>query len=1475
MPNIFNSEKKPKSSHPPFFGSDLTYSPPSSSDIESIAKGHPDFPSGELGTPAQKEIAAGSKTSLGKTLKQTGNLTLDLMGWTGSFELVQSLSLVPKFAGFIQKTVSPYILSSSFGKTLTETTLATIIHSGIKAKLKGDTLKQYIALRLPDELSTMLGATVGFEAGAQGIKLATPKLIKFGKTLVPWVQSKLDPKITIPKASFAEWTKAFIDPKSGRGDLVKILSQIPEYERETFTVNQALKARGLGTPFPLKPSQLSELNKLKTLISPQESAVVEKFRINGSPLSPDDQIKAIVQHRSQGLTSAKQLLDHGHLKESSDKVFQTISRLNVISAAGSKTQLAVKPLLLDLRKTLSDIESMNKSLPKSPLPPLTARLKRIWMNEMGSVGKSITATQDILYPYAKKIMAAKYADDPIQAIDRTMSLIQSDLTLGGQELVDPIHPIQKWRQYLSYEYTGSATEQESAAVLRWFRTFYPNSFNQAWSEPARNKLISWERNLLRPMGKGKSIPSAAKSILQDESGTIKIPFLKKKTPKIDDPDVKAVYNYYASKESARYERRKLAHHKLKRWISRYLSSPHAQIRTKLLEPDIDEATKAYAALTAQTGSNYNASIITNQYYKEIFKPLSSEEIYDTNTLIESARTTTLKEWMLKKENLASMGVQPELFNDLKVDLAKKEEVQLRLFKKLKKLGFANPGGLKAFQHEKYLTWFRLNFPEKWAKINPAMDKFYKAMHDEGLVPLLKNGLISRQDYETLSSVGAYSPRVLLNRIDPMRFFRLDNKMISITDSGLKPLDEGTFTAIEDNSMLLLNRVIHITQRRIANNKLNMRMRQLAVSNKLPDLTRLPLPNESFSKPPKGYVTIYSMLNGKRQPFFVASEVAEDLIVQEPLMNHSVVNLLSWLTMSKPFKFMVTGPGGPEFAISNMEMDIMHNWFALQQFGKKNPYSSFGPKYLYQMSKDIASVKNDVWNETGWFKDYIEHGGGMKFLYEEGQYRGFVKPKEIIGAAQTLFSKPNAVSELLTRVATYKRFVQSGIDRDIAQMMAKERMNFDDAGLFWQALDIGFPYTKPGAVAFRSVYRAAKEKPGVFMWQVAQVGTTASLLYWLAKQTNPEGFAMMSPRLKASDWVVMLPEQFSITDSKGNRRYIAFHFRKDQTMRAIAAIFENATKLAFGDKIDWEEVDSAIKDFLPYAPDQATAPGLYGLLGYLTNRKIPTDRPIWKGQDVEPWREYQIAKDNPFWIKLGKIGTHIDPQTGQRLKGLSPERLQWMMNQFVPSNNPYFYALGGATKELMGYVEDPFPQSWIQKFIKAPFVRRFVALSNPSFLYTDEMKEAEKQANTRSLIVNQDFQYALNLWWQGEVSDDQIKEIIQTSIPEDKVSSVTKLYTSWVVAKSVVDSIKMKDKSNVMPKRFWFWLANLHPQAAGEAFFKILQKTPNQERTKKMLEIVKKIPAVNTALFQISFDNMKKKFEAGEVDLRTIATEPLQ
>lgn len=766
-----------------------------------------------------------------------------------------------------------------------------------------------------------------------------------------------------------------------------------------------------------------------------------------------------------------------------------------------------------------------------------------------------------------------------------------------------------------------------------------------------------------------------------------------------------------------------------------------------------------------------------------------------------------------------------------------------------KEGMKHPEGLTGKEHAEYLAALEKADPALSQDINARADKYFQVMRDQ-VADLQKNGMLTQESARALMS-HEYSPRQFFQYIDPENSYNLGGKKITVPDSGIKALDEGSLSLLENNAERLMSEVVIRTQARIFRNQANKSLYEFSKANPDNGIVRpaeiigatettyavemqgrdaavrvfktkteadrfmkdsagkykTPLSvterkgHPVYEDTPGGFEKIKVMIDGQAKEMIMPGEMAQEWVKSDPLIDNMLATVVSTLTGAKFLRPIATGYN-PGFALTNLPRDIALVWNATTE------YSMHLPKAIAQMGKDFATVAPDVFKRTGRVKDYVDDGGGMNFMTYQGRFSETGHIGESLKSIGNVMGWLGETSELWTRLALRERAIQNGASPKEATWAARRYLDFNQGGNIAKGLDTAIPYLNASIQGTRSLFRAAKENPAVFTYKFAQLATVATGLYMANYLVNPEAWQSITDREKEANFIITTP--FYFYDDKGQKKYYYAKIAKDQGQRIVMSTFEALMTKAFEGKFPSEQVFMAIGDMVNMT---GLPPTIGAALSYALNKDTWTKQDIWRGPKNVDEKEEFSKTTHPFWVTMGKM------------TGMSPERMGTSAGKMIPPNNPFVGLVGGGYKLITGNLgKDLEDKSMGQILTEIPSVRRVLATTNPYTPYRDDIDEVNRKENTRRLIMHRDFDALTEEFLKKRVPETakKIADFVAPLPDEDKDRLTNRLE-------------KQISLDKVPDRTWWVNAAEMPPESRALIFWDRFKKESPEER-KKMIEI---------------------------------------
>lgn len=743
-----------------------------------------------------------------------------------------------------------------------------------------------------------------------------------------------------------------------------------------------------------------------------------------------------------------------------------------------------------------------------------------------------------------------------------------------------------------------------------------------------------------------------------------------------------------------------------------------------------------------------------------------------------------------------------------------------------KPGMKHPGGLTAKEHSQYLK----NLPKDVIeRLTPRADAYFQVMEAQ-LTALYNEGLLTKKSYEALKATGDYQPRRFIQYLDgPDRQLTIRGRTITVSDSGIQKLDEGSYQSLENNSRLLMGQVISRTQNRIFRNRANKALYNIAKT--APDngvvkeakVVRTTKDGKLvYQKAPGGFEKISVVIDGIHKEMLMPTDMAAEWVTSDPAISSGLANVLSWMSGAKVLRPMATGIN-PEFAITNLPRDMAHSWLVTQE------WSSHIPIAVGQMAKDYAKTFSDALLRRGAWHDYINEGGSMSFLTHQG--RVTKKTTGALRGVQDVLGYLGESSEIWTRLALRNRALSNGKPPYEATWTARTYLDFSQGGSWIKAADSAIPYFNASIQGSRGLFRAAKEKPGVTSYKIAQVGTMAMGLYYANRHVNKECWDSISDQQKATKWIITTP--FKYTDEDGQTRHLYFAIPKDQSQQLFCTVFEGLAAKTIGEDFDTDQVTASAKGILDLAPSGFIPPTLEAALGYYANKDFWYNEDIWRGPEVRPEAEYRAAT-HPAFVEWGE------------LTGMSPMRTQNALEQVFTSNNIYTSVTGWGLRQIFDKLpEDVREQTTTEMLKQAPFLRRVMRTTHPYTPYAKKVEEIKIDEATRRYKQNMMLDALSETYYaEGKVDMSPVRGYLAGQSPTDRQRLINR-------------HRRYGDIRNIPDRTWWLNLLDIPAEARATAFWdRYSQVGPDEQ--KQLDEQMRRIPGAASGPFLRRLNELKQE-----------------
>lgn len=749
---------------------------------------------------------------------------------------------------------------------------------------------------------------------------------------------------------------------------------------------------------------------------------------------------------------------------------------------------------------------------------------------------------------------------------------------------------------------------------------------------------------------------------------------------------------------------------------------------------------------------------------------------------------------------------------------------------VKHMGEKTAGELYRYVEEKLQTLPK----DSKKRILQAKERYFETTNRE-LKKLFDAGLIPEEVYNHLNQY-IYEPRYVIDYIDPIiRTQTLAGKKVTVRESGIKALEEGTSASMLMNSEKLLADLIARTDRRIALNKTNINLYELAKANPENGLVRILETGEKV-KANEGVIELF--VEGEKQRMAMPADMAAEWIISDPLQKRALHEVVGWMTGTKVLKSMATGIN-PEFAISNMPRDMAYIYLTTTEF------SPIPEIFVPQFARELATTFSDAITRKGRYRDYIMEGGGMEFLTLQGRLGGKKKLPRVLNDLQNALGYIGETAEVWSRLALRERAIRNGKNPVEATAIARGYLDFSQGGRYIKALDSGIPYLNASIQGTRGILRAAKENKAQFTFKLAQLSRLTAELYFANKFINPEAYDQISDMDKRNYWIITTP--YYKVDDEGNKRYYYARISKDQGQRSLTYMTESLLEREFEGKQPDINVLEEMRELLNLVPEGNIPPVIKAYMGAELNKDFWTKDDLWGGTDVLPQDEF-YKNYTPEIYKDPLMRKFINAVSAGATKG-SPVRTQYFIEQFTTRGNIYTDIVGGLYKQMVKDLPEEQKKELNDDIIKKPFLRRSFKLTNPNApKEREKIKEEQRITNSLRLRNNRQLNDFITKYDNKEADKNELKIVLKDKDSGERRRLVERFQTSRRLKK-----VSGKNKSFLLDLLY----EAKDPKTRARIFFNKYSGLNDKERRLLKADIIN-VPGLFSGTFAKEFIILEKQ-----------------
>lgn len=541
----------------------------------------------------------------------------------------------------------------------------------------------------------------------------------------------------------------------------------------------------------------------------------------------------------------------------------------------------------------------------------------------------------------------------------------------------------------------------------------------------------------------------------------------------------------------------------------------------------------------------------------------------------------------------------------------------------------------------------------------------------------------------------YAPFEFINQIDPVTHFKRNGVNMSVTSSGIEPLEEAGSRLFNMDTETLLAQMYARTYSRMFRNNVGVAMRDVAEAS----------PDNGIvsSKAKNGWVEQVAMEGGELKKFWINPEYWDEWAPTEQKANQ----LLMWASGVNIVKPLATGYN-PAFVLRNFPRDLLHIWTTTTDYNTVAPFAAL------QMSVDLAKVFGDAVFRRGSYDAYIREGGGMDLLSNQGQMRATAnipityqgrKTQQYTSNALRALGYLNETSEIITRLMHRERLLAEGASPEQATWQARRRLDFAQGGSYTKGAEQVVPYINAAAQGYRTLLRGAKTDLVAFTAKTTQLAGIFGGMY-LAQREHP-GWADVPDHVKAMNMIVMRPEFY---DDQTGRHYLYYKFPIDHSAIWLKGSIDSAMNAYFEDKKPSREMVAAIASSASLLPGATLPPTVAAAVALFGNYNWWQGQEIWKGdENIDPLQKLREYPDVPTSVMAVDTANIIAKFTGNTIK-LPPAQLQGAVEQVIPQN-VYTDIMGLGYQAATRGLDDLMSKTTLEMLGRAPIISAVTGFTN--------------------------------------------------------------------------------------------------------------------------------------------------------------------
>jgi hypothetical protein len=186
-------------------------------------------------------------------------------------------------------------------------------------------------------------------------------------------------------------------------------------------------------------------------------------------------------------------------------------------------------------------------------------------------------------------------------------------------------------------------------------------------------------------------------------------------------------------------------------------------------------------------------------------------------------------------------------------------------------------------------------------------------------------------------------------------------------------------------------------------------------------------------------------------------------------------------------------------------------------------------------------------------------------------------------------------------------------------------------------------------------------------------------------------------------------------------------------------------------------------------------------------------------------------------------------------GLSPERTEYFLQQFLTRGNIWTTILGAAAEELFADVDMPTREQTVHEWVNnIPGIRKVLHTTSPYGKADEYATEAEQRVNTERIRRDRELDKILSKYEDPKDARGELRTFLRKQPPDEIKRLMDRFRTS---------TLKFEPVDN---PTYWRRMLQLPPEARAEALYNKWNDATSTEERKKLLKEGAYLQALNPA-----------------------------